>query len=115
MSITVDQLQFQEHANWEGATAAKVFFPNGYGASVITGGHSSYTSPGSPYELAVLRGDADDCTLDYNTPITDDVLGWLTAEGVNEALVQIAELPAIKEPQPARKDETPAGAGGRAI
>jgi hypothetical protein len=44
---------------------AKVFFPNGYGASIIRGPHSYGGSRGL-YELAVLRGDADSFDLDYD-------------------------------------------------
>ena len=61
-------------------------FDNGYGASVITGG---YGDESAPYELAVLhRG-----RIVYDTPITDDVIGWLTAAEVEELLDRIAALP----------------------
>ena len=62
-------------------------FPNGYGASVIMG---VGTIGGSQllYELAVLKGD----DLCYDTPITDDVIGYLTPEVVTDLLRQIAAL-----------------------
>jgi uncharacterized small protein (DUF1192 family) len=60
-------------------------FPNGYGASVINDG---YGSEQGHFELAVLKGDH----LTYETPITDDVLGWLTAAEVEQKLDEIAAL-----------------------
>jgi hypothetical protein len=65
-------------------------FPNGYGASVINDG---YGREAGLWELAVLCNGA----LCYDTPITGDVLGWLTVEEVREHLRSIAELaPAVQ-------------------
>ena len=63
-------------------------FPNGYGASVL---NSTYSHGGEAglYELAVLK-DSDIC---YSTPITNDVIGHLTAEEVTELLREIEVLP----------------------
>lgn len=45
------------------------------------------------FEVAVLKKVTDDnYRLCYNTPITDDVIGWLTNEQVIEILEQIKEL-----------------------
>ena len=60
-------------------------FPNGYGASVINDG---YGSEQGLFELAVLK----DGHLTYQTPITNDVLGRLTAEEVESTLDKIAAL-----------------------
>ena len=66
-------------------------FPNGYGASVITGGYGDLEHP---YEVAVLQfEDGDKYELTYDTPITDDVIGHLDVDGVNNILNQIKELP----------------------
>lgn len=62
-------------------------FANGYGASVITGG-IAYCNEAQPYELAVLKGD----DLCYDTPITDDVIGYLTSNEVYELLDRIEQL-----------------------
>jgi hypothetical protein len=48
------------------------------------------------WELAVICWDGDgieDYGLTYETPITDDVLGWLEDEAVGELLTAIAALP----------------------
>lgn len=67
-------------------------FDNGYGASVVT--HDfSYDHESDRWELAVLRyGRDDDFELDYDTEITDDVLGWLTNEEVLDLLGRIQKL-----------------------
>ena len=62
-----------------------VMFPNYYSASII---NSGYGSELGLYELAVLH----DGKLDYSTPITDDVIGYLTPDGVIEVLRNIQDL-----------------------
>lgn len=64
-------------------------FDNGYGASVISDG---YGSGQGLLELGVIEWDGDDYQLTYQTPITSDVLGYLTAQEVDEALAKIAAL-----------------------
>jgi len=73
------------------STQALVFFSNGYGASVIK---EPYTYGGleGRYELAVLLGTKEAYSLTYKTPITDDVLGYLSEEEVTEALLKIEDL-----------------------
>lgn len=67
------------------------FFPNGYGASVVQ--HDfSYGHEDDLWELAVLRGSSDDCDIDYDTPITSDVLGFLSNPDVNSYLAKIEAL-----------------------
>ena len=62
-------------------------FPNGYGASVVK--HKmSYGGKDDLWELAVIKGE----DLCYTTPLTSDVLGWLTDEDVQRALKEIAKL-----------------------
>jgi hypothetical protein len=79
--------------------AQKIYrFPNGYGASVLTGGVEGmfYTRDGTS-ELAVIRFTGDghkDFELTYDTPVADDVLGYLSDEEVAETLDKIAALPA---------------------
>lgn len=66
-------------------------FPNGYGASVLTGGFAAYGG----LEMAVVHFRSDDILdyrLVYDTPVTDDVLGYLSAEDVPALLDQVAAL-----------------------
>jgi hypothetical protein len=65
-------------------------FANGYGASVITDG---YGKDRGLLELAVVKFyHGDKFHLNYETPITDDVLGYLTQEDVDDVLAQIEAL-----------------------
>lgn len=63
-------------------------FVNGYGASVIRNSYS-YGHEYGLYELAVLK----DGKLCYSTPITSNVIGYLTADEVVKHLQRIEELP----------------------
>jgi hypothetical protein len=63
-------------------------FDNGYGASVVK--HSfSYGGKNGKYELAVLDENGDLC---YDTPITSDVIGYLTMAEVDKILINISHL-----------------------
>lgn len=63
-------------------------FENGYEASVVC---TPYTYGGEEgkKELAVMHGGK----IVYDTPITNDVLGWLSDDEVQEVLGRIAALP----------------------
>jgi hypothetical protein len=62
-------------------------FKNGYGASVVS--HKrSYGGKDGLYELAVLRDDE----IVYNTPITSDVIGWLSMGEAEQVLQQVKNL-----------------------
>lgn len=69
--------------------AARVNFPNGYGASVVCGPYT-YGGKEGLYELAVLDTEGN---IVYDTPITDDVLGFLSKADVAAALRSIEALP----------------------
>ena len=62
-------------------------FPNGYGASVIRHVYS-YGFEDGLWELGVLK-DGDLC---YDTEITEDVLGYLSDDEVNDYLEKIKSL-----------------------
>ena len=62
--------------------------PNGYAASVVKNRYS-YGGHRGLYELAVLDSDGH---LNYDTPVTSDVIGWLTPEGVEAHLQEIDAL-----------------------
>jgi hypothetical protein len=66
-------------------------YPNGYGASVVNHDYS-YTDGAGEWELAVLHLEGDEWQLDYTTHITNDVMGHLKNEDVEEALLSIRSL-----------------------
>ena len=67
-------------------TQAVMEFKNGYGVSVLCG-DSFYSNGIDTYEVAVTK----DGKLCYDTPITDDVLGWQTKEEVTEIMKALQE------------------------
>ena len=67
-------------------------FPNGYGASLIQTPFS-YGGTDGKYEVGVVQFDGDDFKLTYETPITNDVLGYLTEAEVLKTLTDIKALP----------------------
>lgn len=74
-----------------GGVGYKFRFENGYGASVIK--HSgSYGHEDDKWELAVIKWRGNESELEYDTDITDDVIGWLTDEEVRNLLKKIKEL-----------------------
>lgn len=89
---TFKDLVFNKHFNFPSfATQAKMFFPNGYGISVVTG-EFAYSNRENPYECGVLKGNSDEWSLTYDTPITNDVIGYCNEEKVTEIMKQIQEL-----------------------
>ena len=68
--------------------AARIYFSNGYGASVISG-PLSYGGDKGLYELAVIYNDR----IVYDTPITNDTVGFLTEDDVSAYFHKIAALP----------------------
>jgi hypothetical protein len=80
-------LQFKKHPHLNGVIS-RITFDNGYGASVVK--HEfSYGSDKGLYELAVLDKNGD---LTYDTPITDDVIGYLREEDVTDVMEKIQKL-----------------------
>lgn len=66
---------------------ALVFFANGYGASIVTG-KNAYGG----LELAILKGVPNNYDITYASNITNDVMGYLTEEDVEEILWRICRL-----------------------
>ncbi len=85
---TFKDLVFKEHPNHMGGVQAVIEFDNGYGASIVS---TPYTYGGKEglYELAVFGKDGH---ISYDTPITNDVLGYLKPEEVTDILEQIQSL-----------------------
>lgn len=79
-------------------------FPNNYGASVIQG-EFTYGGTDDLWELAVIEFDEyGNWDLIYTTPVTNDVIGYLTVDEVNEYLDRIAALPIIPDEDPNKLD-----------
>lgn len=85
---TFEDLEFKDHPNGMGGVQAKIQFANGFGASIVKTPFS-YGGTRGQYELAVFGQDGD---ITYDTPITDDVLGYLSETAVSEALAKIQAL-----------------------
>ena len=66
-------------------------FPNDYGASVVINDYS-YGHENGLFELAVIKFQYDKWEIDYSTPVTNDVLGYLSSKDVMEYLYQIKNL-----------------------
>jgi hypothetical protein len=81
-------LEFVKHPNHIEGVQARITFDNGYGASVVK---SPYTYGGDKglYELAVLGTDGH---LTYDTPITNDVIGYLRDIDVTDVMTKIQQL-----------------------
>ena len=80
-------LEFKTHPQLNGVIS-RIIFDNGYGASVVKHEHS-YGGDKGLYELAVLDKDGN---LTYDTPITDDVIGYLRPEDVTDVMEKIQKL-----------------------
>ena len=69
-------------------TQAKMKFPNGYSVSVVCG-KSHYSNGKDTYEVGVMHNGM----LCYDTPVTNDVIPYQTAEEVAEIMKEIQSLP----------------------
>jgi hypothetical protein len=81
-NLTLDSFVTEKNSYY-GKNQTKYSFPNGYGASVISGNGIRQ------FEIAVLEADGSLC---YNTEITDDVIAGLDVEGVYKILDKISHL-----------------------
>ncbi len=84
---TFKDLQFKQHRELNGVVA-RIFFDNGYGASVVKHQYS-YGGDRGLYELAVLDKDGNLC---YDTPVTNDVIGYLRPQDVTDVMEKIQQL-----------------------
>lgn len=85
---TFKDLEFNPHPGHLSGVQARIEFDNGYGASVVC---TPYTYGGDKglYEIAVLDSDGK---LTYDTPVTNDVIGYLRPEDVTDVLAKIQQL-----------------------
>ena len=83
---TFKDIIFEEFEKYNGVIS-RTEFENGYGTSVIRH-DNSYGGDRGLYELAIIK----DGDIVYDTPITDDVIGYLTPEEVTQYMIKIQEL-----------------------
>ena len=87
---TFDDLNFEQinDTPFMVGKKARMSFDNGYGVSVVSHTYS-YGGKRGLYEVAVLGSDGD---LTYETPVTNDVIGYLSEKGVSDVMKQVQEL-----------------------
>ena len=87
---TFEDLEFEQlnDAPYMVGKKSRMHFDNGFGVSVVSHTHS-YGGRDGLYEVAVLD---KDCVLTYETPVTNDVIGYLTEENVTDVMKQVQEL-----------------------
>ena len=66
----------------------RMMFENGFGVSVVSHTYS-YGGKDGLFEVAVLGKDGD---LTYDTPVTNDVVGYLNPDEVTEIIEQVQKL-----------------------
>ena len=92
-------LDFHAHEIHTNGIKAEMYFPNGYGISVIKSPYS-YGGDAGLFEAAVLhkitRNGKEVDAVCTDTPITDDVKGWLTKDDVSDMMLEIQFLPKRK-------------------
>ncbi len=86
---TFKDLKFKPHPNGGhlGGVQAIIAFDNGYGASVVCTPHT-YGGDKGLYELAVFQNGG----ICYDTPITNDVIGYLRDIDVTDVMEKIQQL-----------------------
>lgn len=85
---TFKNLEFENLDEFYDGVQSRLMFDNGYGISVIRHKYS-YGGKLGLYEIAVL---SEDGQITYNTPITNDVVGYLKPDDVSRHMVEIQEL-----------------------
>ena len=93
------ELQFMEFRTDEYKKRQAIyFFENGYGISIINikshnGVFLSYTNTKTEYEIAVLqKRENGSSSITYETPITDNVIGYLKIEEVYKIMEEVEKL-----------------------
>ena len=87
---TFEDLEFEQlnDAPYMVGKKSRMHFDNGFGVSVVSHTHS-YGGRSGLYEVAVLDKDG---LLTYETPVTSDVIGYLSEEDVTDVMKQVQEL-----------------------
>ena len=84
-----EDLEFEkiEDAPFQIGVKCRMMFENGYGVSVVSHTHS-YGGKAGLFEIAVLDKDG----FTYDTPVTDDVIGYLNPDEVTDIMEQVQIL-----------------------
>lgn len=85
---TFKDLDFVPTEQFLDGIKSKFHFDNGYGVSVVRHKYS-YGNKLGLYELAILNKDND---IVYNTPITNDVIGYLNKDDVSDYMIKVQRL-----------------------
>ena len=85
---TFKDLEFIPTEQFLDGVKSTFHFDNGYGVSVVRH-RFSYGNKLGLYELAILDKNND---LVYNTPITNDVLGYLNEDEVSNTMIKVQRL-----------------------
>ena len=87
---TFEDLEFEQlnDAPYMVGKKSRMHFDNGFGVSVVSHTHS-YGGRDGLYEVAVLDKDG---VLTYETPVTSDVIGYLSEEDVTDVMKKVQEL-----------------------
>jgi hypothetical protein len=85
--IKFNELKFEQWPDM-GGIFCRIQFENGFGASIVKHPYS-YGGKDGLYEIAVVDNDGQ---ITYETPITDDVLGYLSEEDVERYVNEIKNL-----------------------
>ena len=80
-------LEFKELPDFSGIYC-RIQFDNGFGVSIVKHQYS-YGGKDGLYEIAVLDSEEQ---ITYDTPITNDVLGYLSEEDVERHVNDIKDL-----------------------
>jgi hypothetical protein len=81
----LDFIKLDQHMN---GVQARMMFENNYGVSVVCHTYS-YGGKNGLYEIAVL---GEDGNLTYDTPVTDNVIGYLSKKAVTDVMKRVQEL-----------------------
>lgn len=91
---TFEDLVFENRNDEIGWIWVKMFFDNWYWVSVVKW-YWSYGYEEGLYELWVVKWTEQESSLCYDTPITDDVIGYLTPAKITSIMKQVQRLPAV--------------------
>jgi len=85
-----EDLEFKKIENdpHKNGVKSQMVFENGYGVSVVSHTYS-YGGKDGLFEIAVLDKDGN---ITYDTPVTNDVIGYLEPEGVDDIMEQVQVL-----------------------